>query len=133
MFRFGTFSASLLLLLIRAGWQVQTLQKPLAQLCREFRGSSLGSKTDPEQLKSETGRVFEQFDTDMSGDVSIAEFEQGLKQLGITTSEQEVLSMFEIFDVDQSGTLSKVLFLTAHTTLAASQMWQCRVSSMMRC
>ena len=69
--------------------------------------------------------MFEQFDVDMSGDISVAEFERGLtqvqlpgchcvdgqselvQQLGIKTSEQELSSMFEMFDVNQSGMLSK--------------------------
>ena len=49
----------------------------------------------------------------MNGGASIAEFERGLEQLGIATSEQEVLSMFEIFD--QCGTLSKEFNCPYHT------------------
>eukprot|EP01083_Nonionella_stella_P179962 640367_1 len=64
-------------------------------------GTVLPSLKDEEILK-----VFHEFDTDHSGDISLDEFETGIKKLKLPLSHRDIVDLLSIADTNKDGKIS---------------------------
>lgn len=64
-------------------------------------------------IRSLINRQFRIIDDDRSGDLTLQEFTNGVKDLGLNITDDEIMEMFRQFDTDNSGTIKYDEFLKA--------------------